>query len=794
MARSDLPDATWPPERRARDLLARMDREERIAQLCSVWLVLDPEGEPAPFQGMMAGATAPELVAALRYGIGQITRPFGTRPLAPADGVRALNAFQRRLVEGTRLGIPAIAHEEALAGFMAQGATQFPCPLNSGSTWDPDLVGRIGASIRRQMRAVGVHQALAPVVDVVRDARWGRVEECIGEDPHLVGAIASAWVAGLQGEDLGDGVAATLKHFLGYSASEGGRNFAPAHVGPREVADVFSVPFEMAVRTAGARAVMNAYQEIDGVPCAASRALLTDLLRERWGFEGLVVADYFAVQMLHGLHHVAEGTVEAAAAALHAGLDVELPTGACFANGLAAALDRGLVDGAALDAAVLRVLRLKFELGLFEHPYVDEGPFELETPADRALAREVAVRSIVLLANDGTLPLDPRARVAVIGPNADDPLALLGNYSFPNHVAAHFPGHAVARPPTVVAALRERLGAGRVEYAAGCGLLRGAGDPLRVNPEGMTPAAPAGGGPLLDLDRSGLPAASDAARRADVAVVVVGDRAGHFRTGTVGEGSDAWDLRLPGVQPELVEAVLATGTPTVMVLVNGRPFDLSEIAGRAAAVVEAWFPGQEGAAAIADVLVGAESPGGRTPLTFARGAGTMPRHHDHKPLARGIPPLPAFEPLFAFGHGLSYTRFAYADLAVEPEELPTDGVVTIACTVRNVGPRAGEEVVQLYLRDPVASVTRPVHELRGFRRLALEPGAAVRVRFRAPADLAAFTGPEGVRIVEPGRIEVEVGASSADVRLRGAFVLTGAVRPVAGRRAFLAETAVDPVG
>jgi beta-glucosidase len=767
-------DPARSPEARARDLLGRMTREEKIAQLCSVWIALDPtSGEFAPMQAF--GAPPGDPLRDLRHGIGQITRPFGSRPIPPREGVRVLNAFQRRLIETTRLGIPAIAHEEALTGFMTEGATQFPSPLNYGSTWDPALIRRVGDAIRRQLRACGVHQALAPVADVIRDARWGRVEECMGEDPHLVGALVSAYVAGLQGDDPRRGIIATLKHFAGYSGSEGGRNFAPLHAGLRELLDVYLVPFEMAVKTAGARSVMNAYNEIDGVPCAASRWLLTETLRERWGFDGMVVADYFAVRMLHQLHGVAEGPVEAAAAALGAGLDVELPTSECFRAGLGEALDRGLVAPAALDAAVLRVLRAKFAAGVFERPCADEEAPELaplDAPEARALAREVAARSIVLLANDGVLPLAPGVRVAVLGPNADDPMALFGNYSFQNHVASHFPDHPIERAPTVLAALRERLGSERVTHEAGCRILRAKGQ--------------------LDDDASGIPAAVAAARAADVAVLVVGDKAGHFRTGTVGEGTDAWDLALPGVQPALVDAVLATGTPTVLVLVNGRPFDLTGVSERCAAILEAWFPGQDGAAAIADVLVGDADPSGRTPVTFARGAGAMPRHHDHKALAAGIPALPAFAPLFPFGHGLSYTRFEYADLAIEPAEAPTDGTVTIACTVRNAGARAGDEVVQLYLRDPVASVTRPVHELRGFARVPLAPGAAARVTFRVPAELVAFSGTDLARIVEPGRVEVAIGASSADLRLRGHFTLTGATRRVGEARAFLAAVETAP--
>jgi beta-glucosidase len=773
LARAAFRDPKLAPEKRSADLLPRMTRDEKIGQLCSVWLTLDPaSGDFAPFQGMFMN-TPIDQREVLRHGIGQITRPFGSRPVAPRDGAHALNAFQRYLIETTRLGIPAIAHEEALSGFMAEGATQFPSPLNYGATWDPALIRRVAAAIRRQMRAVGTHQALAPVADVVRDARWGRDEECVGEDAFLVGTIVSAYVAGLQGNDLRSGIAATLKHFCGYSGSEGGRNFAPLHAGPRELADVFLLPFEMAVKTAGAKSVMNAYVDVDGVPCAASRFLLTEVLRERWGFDGIVVADYFAVRMLHQLHHVTEGPAESAAAALAAGLDVELPTAECFATGLGEALDRGLLEMATLDEAVRRVLRLKFELGIFESPYANLDAIELDRPDERALAREVAEKSIVLLANDGVLPLAASLRrVAVIGPNAADPMALYGNYSFQNHVAAHFPKHRVAAAPTVLDALRERLGAARVAYAEGCKILRAPGQ--------------------QSDDRSGIAAAVECARGADVAIVVVGDKAGHFRTGTVGEGTDAADLTLPGVQAELVEAVVATGTPTVVVLVNGRAFDLSQIAGRAAAILEAWFPGQDGAAAIAAVVAGDVNPSGKTTLGFSRGAGAQPSSYDHKPLARGVPPFPAFVPVFAFGHGLSYTRFEYEALSITPARIGTDGSVEISFTLRNAGTRDGDEIVQLYLSDPVASVTRPVQQLRGFARVSLAAGAAARVVFRVHADLCSFTGPDLARIVEPGRIEVALGASSADLRLRGAFELSGPVRRTGEDRVLAPELRIVP--
>ena len=741
-----------------------MTREEKVAQLVGEWVMLDPAtGEVAPYQGnFVAEADQRSIGERIEHGLGQLTRPFGSAPVDAAEGARIVNGLQRRLVEDTRLGIPAMVHEECLTGFMALGATAFPCPLNWGSTWDPALTEEMGRTIGEQMRSVGVHQGLAPVMDVVRDARWGRVEECIGEDPYLVGMIGSAYVRGLEGA----GVVATLKHFAGYSFSEGGRNIAPAHIGPRDMEDVFLPSFEMAVREGGARSVMNAYQDNDGVPAAASRDLLTHVLRERWGFDGIVVSDYFAVNFLHALHGVAADKASAAVLALEAGIDVELPNPDCYPS---------LGESEALDQAVLRVLRMKESLGLFEHPYVDEsGAIDLDPPAARDLARRVAERSIVVLNNEGgLLPLGPLGAgvrsIALIGPNADAGPSLLGNYTFQNHVAAHFPD----APP----------GAPIVTVAAGLRAAVGAGVELTVTY----------GGPVLGDDRSGFPAAVEAAQAADVAVVVVGDQAGHFGAGTSGEGTDADDLSLPGVQEELVRAVVGTGTPTVVVLVTGRPYAVPWIAEQAAAVVASWFPGEEGGTAVAAVLTGAVEPGGRTPVTWGRGAGQQPLFYNDKALGHTGYARSTTRPVFPFGHGLTYTTFDYADLAVTPRDVAVDGTVEIACTVTNTGARAGDEVVQLYVRDPVASVTRPVQELAGFARVPLGPRETARVTFSLPADRLSFTGADLRRVVEPGAIEVMVGASCQDIRLRGAFDLVGATRVVPEGRRLVTSAVVQPV-
>ncbi len=755
-------------DERTDDLLARMTIKEKIAQLTSMWIHQNPEGEPvAP--GLIIDHGEDVWARLLANGIGQITRPFGSRPIDPVKGAEMVNELQKRLIEETRLGIPALCHEECLTGFMAQGATSFPSPLNYGSTWEPGLIEQVGNVIRRQMRSVGSHQGLAPVADVSRDARWGRVEETVGEDPYLVGTMVCHYVKGLQGRDLKQGVLATLKHFAGYSFSEGGRNFAPAHVGRREFMDIFLLPFEMAVKEGGAASVMNAYQDIDGEPPAASRWLLTEVLRDKWGFDGIVVSDYAAVSHLHQLHRVAEGRADAAALALKAGLDVELPNPVEYLEGLPEALDQGLIAQSDIDLSVSRVLKMKFRLGLFENPYVDPLAIELNLPEEDALARTIAEKSITLLKNDGTLPL-PKSikKLAVIGPNAHERMALFGDYSFENHVIALVSpdmAEELVSAPTVLDELRNRLPETEISYTKGC--------------------------EIMSDETSGIEEAVDMARGAEAAILVVGDKAGLFRRGTVGEGTDATDLSLPGGQTQLVEAVLDTGRPVILVLLNGRPFSIPQIAERASGILEAWFPGQAGASVIADAILGDLNPGGKTTLTFSQSVGTQPAFYNRKFLAGGVPRLPDLEPVFPFGHGLSYTEFKYSDLDLSASEIPVDGQVDISCTIRNIGDREGDEVVQLYLQDLHASVTRPILELKGFTRVDLKPGEAKRVTFTLHADLLSFTGLDYKKIVEPGRVAVRIGSSSRDIRLKREFELTGPVREVGEDRILSSQVRIE---
>lgn len=719
-----------------------MTFEEKVAQLVGYW-VDQGSGTVAPMQGQMAPSASYD--AATSHGLGHLTRVYGTRPVDPEERAKWLWSEQQRLRTETRLGIPAIVHEECLTGLAAWTAATFPTPLAWGATFDPALVERMARSIGGSMRMLGIHQGLAPVLDVIRDVRWGRVDECIGEDPYLVGTLGTSYVRGLQSA----GVHATLKHFVGYSASQAGRNHAPVHAGPREIADVFLPPFEMAVRDGGARSVMNSYSDIDGVSVLATRKYLTTILREQWGFDGVVVSDYFAVDFLRTMHGVAANKAGAAVSALDSGLDVELPAGDAFA-----ALDPASDAVVELvDRAVLRVLAQKDELGLLSGE-PDERPesINLDTAEHRAIARDLAAESVVLLSNDGVLPLvDTPQRIAVIGPNADDSAALMGCYSFANHVLPHHPDVPLGiEVPSLLSALREHFTESEIGHVAGCDV------------EGE--------------DSSGILDAVEMARSADIAVVVVGDRAGLFGRGTVGEGNDTEDLELPGMQRALVEAVTAAGTPTIMILLTGRPYVLGwalDGSNRPAAVLQAFFPGEEGARAITDIMTGVISPSGRLPVSLPRSSGSQPYSY-LRPTLGGPSEITSLDstPTRPFGYGLSYTTFRHGPLIAH--NTATDGDIHASVTVTNVGDREGCEVVQLYGRDVVGSVVRPTAQLLAFARVSLEPGQAVTVAFEVPTTRLAFSNRDLVRIVEPGRVELWTG--NAEMRLNEtAIELTGHV-------------------
>ncbi|MFR9797213.1 glycoside hydrolase family 3 N-terminal domain-containing protein [Streptomyces sp. MS06] len=747
-------------------LIEAMTTEEKIAQLFGIWVgASDEGGEVAPHQHDMEEPV--DLETLLPAGLGQLTRPFGTVPVDPALGALSLLRTQRRIVAANRFGIPAVAHEECLAGFAAWGATAYPVPLSWGATFNPGLVRRMAAAIGRDMRAVGIHQGLAPVLDVVRDARWGRVEETIGEDPYLVGTVGTAYVQGLESA----GIVATLKHFAGYSASRAGRNLAPVSMGTRERADVLLPPFEMALREGGARSVMHAYTDTDGIPSAADEDLLTGLLRDTWGFTGTVVADYFGIAFLKTLHGVVADFTEAAATALRAGVDVELPNVKTFGPALAEAVDDGTVPAGLIDRALRRVLTQKAELGLLDAGYdpvpaalrdaaADDDPqalrgsVDLDSPANRELAAEAAEQAMILLTNNGVLPLSAPRRIALVGPQADRPTSVLGCYSFPLHVGVHHPDTPVGIGlPTLREALVREFPHAEIVTVRGADV---DGD-----------------------DTSGFAEAVRAARDADVVIAALGDRAGLFGRGTSGEGCDADSLALPGVQQALLDRLLDTGTPLVVALLAGRPYTLGRAVPEADAIVQSFLPGAEGTGALAGVLGGRVNPSGRLPVSVPAGPGVQPATYLASTLARrtevsAIDPGPAF----AFGRGLSYTAFTWSDLAVDGEESPTDGEFTLSFTVRNSGDREGTEVVQLYLHDPVASVVQPVQRLVGYQRVPLHPGESRRLTVTVPADVASFTGRDGRRVVEPGALELRLSAASDDPRLTARVRLTGEARTV----------------
>jgi beta-xylosidase len=760
---------------RVEALIGEMSLREKVAQLYGIWVASSPVGDDvAPFQHDMS-EDAVELDDLLPHGLGQLTRSFGSAPVDPAVGLASLARSQKRIVEANRFGIPAIAHEECLAGFTAWGATNYPVPLSWGATFDPALIERVAKRIGAGMRSVGVHQGLAPVLDVTRDPRWGRTEETIGEDPYLVGTIALGYVRGLEST----GIVATLKHFIGYSASKAGRNLAPVSMGRREFNDVMVPPFELAVRDGGVRSVMHAYTDIDGVPSAGDESLLTGLLRDTWGFTGTVVADYFGIAFLKTLHGVAGSWEDAAASALKAGVDVELPTVKAYGDPLVAAVESGDLDESFVDRALRRVLLQKAEFGMLDPDWSPlpegwtdldlqdveavRGRVDLDTAEDRALAREVAERAIVLVRNDGTLPLagGTGIRIAVIGPLADDPFAMLGCYSFPSHVGTLHPDVPIGiELPTVLQSLRAEFPNATITAEPG------------VSVDGK-------GEGTSEADAAGIERATAAANDADLVVAVLGDRAGLFGRGTSGEGCDATSMRLPGHQQDLLDALIASGTPVVATLVEGRPYALGSAAEKASAIVTAFFPGEEGGPAIAGVLSGRVNPSGRLPVSIPAHEGAQPATYLAPPLG-GPTGVSNIDPTarFPFGHGLSYTTFEWTDAATDSAQTSTSGTITVSLTVANTGNRAGIENVQLYLHDPVASVVRPVNRLIGYASVPLEAGTRTTVSFEVSADLAAFTGRDYRRIVEPGELELRLGASSGDIRFALPVVLTGPVRTV----------------
>jgi beta-glucosidase len=743
------------PERRVADLLARMTLEEKAAQMMCVW---QTKGET-----LVDGTGAFDIEKARRAfahgnGLGQVGRPSdagssghepekGRNPRAMAE---LTNAIQRFFVKESRLGIPVIFHEECLHGHAAVGATSFPQPIGLASTFNPALVESLYAMTAEEARVRGTHQALTPVVDVARDARWGRVEETFGEDPYLVSRMGVAAVRGFQGDrSFSDKtrVIATLKHFVAHGQPEAGQNCAPANVSMRELREVFLPPFRAAIREAGAISVMPSYNEVDGVPSHANRWLLRDVLRGEWGFDGFTISDYYAIWELgyrpdtHG-HFVARDKAEACALAVRAGVNVEAPEPNCYLH-LADLVRGGALGEPDLDALVAPMLHWKFRLGLFDDPFVDPDHAErvVGSQANAELALQAARETITLLANDGgVLPLDlGRIRtIAVIGPNANR--SLLGGYS-------GVPPHDV----TVLDGIRARVGgSSEVLYAEGCRITVGGS----WTQDAVVPSDP-------DEDRRQIADAVQVASRADVIVLAIGGNEQTSREAwSRAHMGDTTNLDLIGRQNELVAAMVATGKPVIAVLFNGRPVAATYVAERVPAILECWYLGQETGRAVAEVLFGDFDPGGKLPISVPRSAGHVPAFYNHKPSARRGYLFDEVTPLYAFGYGLSYTTFRIDGVRLERSTIGRAESTRVLATVTNTGQRAGTEVVQMYIRDRVSSVTRPVKELEGFAKVSLEPGEATTVSLDITPESLAFHDIDMKYVVEPGEFEIMVGSSS----------------------------------
>ena len=765
-----------------RTLISEMTLDEKIAQITSFWVHEIQDGRDLSFE------KAKKLMP---HGIGQITRIGGDSTLEPVAAARFANQAQSYLVKETRLGIPAIVHEECCAGLMTLGSNIFPEMLGLAASWQPDLAEKMTDVIRQQTRRVGAHQGLAPVLDVAREPRWGRCEETFGEDPLLVSHFGVAYVRGLQGESLTDGVMATGKHFIAHSLSQGGLNCNPVRAGWNEIWNDLMLPFQAVISQANIASIMNSYPELDGEVVAASRRVLTDILRGKLGFKGIVVSDYEAIPMINFFHRMAQTEAEAGVLALNAGIDVELPTRRCYGDNLKAALEAGTLRLDVLDTTVERILTKKAELGLFENPFVDESNILeiFETPAQRQLSRQIAEKTLTLLKNDADILPLPKSlnKIAVLGPLADTPRAHLGDYSYAavtelsrivampgvSFEAANFDqAHVDANSPRVPSLLQSICAMERAEilYAPGC--------------------------KLTDPDQSGFAAAVQAAEAADVVILALGDISGLTPDVTCGETRDSSTLHLPAVQEALLQAVAAAGKPVVVVLLSGRVIALTEVAAHAAAILDAWIPGEEGGPAIAAALFGDVNPGGKLPITFPRSVGQIPVYYNHKPSAGrsnwyGPYLTEETSPLYPFGHGLSYTTFDYSGLSISRAHAEPGSDVEISLSVQNTGQRAGEEVVQLYVCDRFASVPRPVKELKGYIRIALQPGESKTVKFKLPINMLAFYDLDLNLIVEPGVVDVMIGSSSDDIHLRGEFEVTGTNKAELNERVFVCPVTVE---
>ncbi|MCL5020396.1 MAG: glycoside hydrolase family 3 C-terminal domain-containing protein [Bacteroidetes bacterium] len=748
----DYKNPQLPVEARVANLLSRMTVEEKVAQMLCVWgqkkrILFDENGK----------LRLDNLGLHLKEGIGQIGRLSDTGGgMGPVEMANLANALQKFFVEETRLGIPVVFHEECLHGLAATDATSYPQPIGLASTFNPALVEEIYTAVAQDARMRGAHQALTPVLDVARDPRWGRVEETFGEDPYLIAQIGIAAIRGFQGNgDFSDRkrVIATLKHFAAHGQPESGTNCAPVNVSERLLRDTFLYPFREVVQKAGAVSVMASYNEIDGVPSHANKWLLRDVLRNEWGFKGYVVSDYYAITELNEKadtqsHAVAASKSEAALLAARAGVNIELPDTDCYPH-LAELVRDGKLGESVLDELVGSMLEYKFRLGLFENPYVapDEIKNEAKLEKDRVIAFQAARETITLLKNEGNLlPLDLKkiGSIAVIGPNANR--RVLGGYSgTPKYYT------------TVLEGIMEKVGGKiKVLFSEGCKITEGG----NWNEDKVIIPDP-------EDDRKLIAEAVQTARKADVVVLALGDNEQTSREAwSKTHLGDRSNLDLVGMQNELVKAVLATGKPVIALLFNGRPSSMNYVNDHVPGIFECWYLGQETGGAVADVLFGDFNPAGKLPISIPRSVGHLPSYYNYKPSARRGYLFDDITPLYQFGYGLSYTTFSFGNIRLEKPTINSDEAARVFVDVKNTGKRAGQEVVQMYIRDLVSSVTRPVKELRGFSKITLEPGETRTVALTILPEHLSFTNIDMDYVVEPGDFEIMIGNSSRDIDLK----------------------------
>jgi beta-glucosidase len=742
-------NAKLPIEQRLADLLSRMTLEEKVAQIQGVWenpaFMKTPESRFVDEKGNFL----PERAAViLKDGIGQMSRPSEVTH-GPREEAEFTNTLQKWMKENTRLGIPVMFHDECLHGHIADKGTSYPAAIGLASTWDPELLHEVFTVDAAEARARGVQECLAPVLDIARDPRWGRTEETYGEDPYLVARMGVAAITGFQGEgpfvDKAH-VMATAKHFAVHGQPEGGTNVAPGNYSERVVREYFLKPFEAAVKEAHVDTVMASYNEIDGIPSHSNKRLLTDILRGEWGFNGVIVSDYFGISELIRVHHIAASKEAAARFALDAGVDIELPFPDAYPS-LVQQVAAGTVTEAAVNRAAASVLRAKFLAGLFDDPYVDPGYAEKITnrAEHQKLALQAARETLILLKNqDHLLPLDlaKYKHIAVIGPNAHD--VHLGGYS-------NKPGRGVS----VLQGIQNRVGSSaEVLYAEGAKI-------TETEPDWDADKVVLGD-PVLNAKR--IADAVKVAQKADIVILVLGDNEQTSREAWAPEHKgDRDDLTLLGNQDDLVKAMLATHKPVVVLLLHGRPNAVTYIAENAPAILDGWYLGQEGGTAAAEVLFGDYNPAGRLPITVPRTVGQLPDYYYQKPSAKREYLDDTTKPLFPFGWGLSYSTFKYDNLRLAPDSIGPEGTTKVSVDVTNTGQRRGDEVVQLYIRDEVSSVTRPIKELRGFRRVSLDGGQTKAVEFSLGFDELSFLNRDMHRVVESGTFKIMVGGNSVDL-------------------------------